>query len=112
MAQEQEYRPTFDTRPARRLYGQLTDLRNPMDLRDITIEDCLTVLLGNAEAAASILRYCQGDVRRLADKELRVLETLPYTGEATTAKLACAFRFVFEVLEGPKKPAPAEQSAA
>ncbi|MER3404408.1 MAG: hypothetical protein C4289_03920 [Chloroflexota bacterium] len=104
----QDYRPTFDTRPARRLYSALTDLRNPMDLRDIAIEDCLTVLLGNAEAAASILRYCQGDIRRLADRELRVLQTLPYTGEATTARLACAFRFTFEVLEGPRKAAPAD----
>jgi DNA repair protein RadC len=64
------------------------------------MEDLLYVLLGNREAARSIVAETGGDLRRLAGMEVDDLAVLPGIGEGTVAKIAALFEIVTRIIRG------------
>jgi DNA repair protein RadC len=92
--------PTITRRPGRRVVRLMTRKRDPVLPSSLTMEDLLYVLLGNREAARSIVAETGGDLRRLAGMELDDLTVLPGIGEGTAAKIAALFEIVTRIIRG------------
>jgi DNA repair protein RadC len=78
----------------------MTRKRDPVLPSSLPMEDLLYVLLGNREAARSIVAETGGDLRRLAGMEVDDLTVLPGIGEGTAAKIAALFEIVTRIIRG------------
>jgi DNA repair protein RadC len=92
--------PTITRRPGRRVVRLMNRKRDPVLPSSLPTEDLLYVLLGNREAAQSIVAETGGDLRRLAGMELDDLTVLPGIGEGTAAKLAALFEVITRIIRG------------
>lgn len=78
----------------------MTRKRDPVTPSALSMEDLLYVLLGNREAARSIVAETGGDLRKFVGMELQDLTVLPGVGEGTAAKVAALFEIVTRIVRG------------